>query len=271
MNIKKIIVPTDFSDTANNAFLYAVGLAKQFDAQIEVIHAVLVPVLTAKGKIFLPDEEVVNSKMNLAEELLNKTKSLATEESGIMINTNATLISWQLDLGEAIHNRDGDIIVLAITGASCLEKIFMGSNAARIVQNSPIPVLAVPANARFSPLKKIGVAYDGLELKALERLSIVNSLRNMFNASIDIFQIIKKNQTPSANLSELIKYLPGASTNNVYERVVESGILNTVETNSLDLLTMIPRQRGFFHNLIAGSITRRVAYKISVPLLAIPE
>jgi nucleotide-binding universal stress UspA family protein len=271
MNIKKILVPTDFSDTANNALLYAVDLAKQFDAQIELIHAVLVPVLTARGKIFLPDQEVVDSKMSIAEELLNKAKSFASEKSGIRINTDATLINWQLELGEAIHNRDGDIIIMGTTGASCLEKIFMGSNAARIVQNSPIPVLAIPVNVRFSPVKKIGIAYDGLELKVFERLSIVNSLRNKFNASIDIFQIITKNQTPSANLSELINYLPGASTNYVYERGIESGILNAVETNSMDILTMIPRQRGFFHNLIAGSITRRVAYKISVPLLAIPE
>ncbi|MES3018729.1 MAG: universal stress protein [Bacteroidota bacterium] len=271
MDIKKIVVPTDFSDAANNALLYAAGLAKQFDAQIELVHAVLVPVLTARGKLFLPDQDVANANLKIAENQLEETKKMVSGKNGVQLDTNAILINWQMELAEAIHGKGADLIVLGTTGSSCLKKIFLGSNAARIIQNAPVPVLAVPANAKFSPLKKIGFAYDGLELKGFEKLSILNALKNKFKAGIDIFQIIQNKQTPSADLSGLVEFLPGAKTNEVYESVVESGILNRVKSKKLDMMTMIPRRRGFFHNLILGSITKRVAYKISVPLLAIPD
>lgn len=271
MNIKKIIVATDFSDTANNALNYAADFAEQYRADVDIVHAYILPVLTARGTPVLPDPAVAEANRQAAEEHLEETKKLVSGRRHVKFNFIATPIYWQMELGEVIHNRQADLIVIGATGASGLKKFFMGSNAARIIKNAPTPVLAIPEMVKLSQLNKIGFAYDGLQVKEFEKLSIINSLSNMFNASMHVFQIKNNKQSPSPFLRELIHFLSGAEYNDIDENEVESGILKCIESNHLDMIVMIPRKHGFFHSLIGRSITERVSYQISIPLLAIPE
>ncbi len=271
MIIKNILVATDFSNTANNALQYAVKLATKYDAELSIVHAFSIEVLTARGKPVLPNPGDVEFNRQKAEEMLEKTKMLVSRESSVKINSKAICIYFQADFAEAIHGQQADLIIVGNTGLSGWKKIFLGSNAARIIQDSPVPVLAIPDNANFTPIREIGFAYDGLPFNAIDNLEIIRSFRNSFNANVHIFQIIENEQMQSPYLSELVDFLPGAQLNYVYDNVVESGILKSIELNQLDMMVMVPRQRGFFHNLVNGSITKRVAYEISVPLLVIPE
>jgi len=271
MNIKKILVPTDFSNAANNALIYASSIAELYGAEIDIVHAFTIPVMTARGKPVLQDQSILMANQQAAEELLEKTKLLVSGKNRVRYNTKAIPIYWQMDLAAHLHSQHTDLIIMGTTGASGWKEIFLGSNTARVIQDSSVPVLAVPEKAKLSQQLRIGLAYDGLEFKEIEKLSIVNSFRNVLHASIHIFQIMDTKDSPSSYLTELIRFLPGAEYNDVYGRVVESGILKCIELNHFEMLVMIPRKHGFFHNLISGSITKRVAYEISVPLLAIPE
>ncbi|HEY6976436.1 MAG TPA: universal stress protein [Chitinophagaceae bacterium] len=271
MDIKKILVPTDFSNAANNALLYATIIAEQYGAQIDILHAFTIPVLTARGNPVLTDPDVAQANRQVAEGMLKKTKKIVSRRSPVKFNLTAIPIYWQIELAEVIHNQQADLIVMGTTGASGLKKIFMGSNAARVIQNLPGPVLAVPEQAKLSEHTKIGLAYDGLQIKEFGKLSIVNSLKNTLNASIYVFQIIENKQSSSPYLSELINFLSGARVDYIYESEIESAILKCIELNHLDMLVMIPRLRGFFYNLVTGSMTKKIAYKIPIPLLAIPE
>jgi len=271
MDIKKILVPSDFSSAANNALLYAATIAEQYGAEIHIFHAFTIPVLTARGNPVLTDPNVAQANRQIAEEMLEKTKKIVSGRNLIKLNSTAIPIYWQMELAEVIHHQQADLIIMGTTGASDLKKIFLGSNAARVIQISSRPVLAVPEQAKLSEHIKIGLAYDGLEIKEFGKLSIINSLKNTLNASIYVFQIIEDKQSPSPYLSELINFLSGAQKDYIYESEIESAILKYIELNHLDILVMIPKPHGFIHNMINGSITKRIAYKIPVPLLAIPE
>ncbi len=271
MDIKKILALTDFSNAANNALLYAADIAAQCGAQIEIVHAFTQPVLTARGKPVLPEQDDIQADLKIVEAQLEKTKELVSEKHNVPISSNTLFINWQMDFAEAVHGLQADLIVMGTTGASGLEKMFVGSNTAHIIQHSVVPVLAIPEGAKLSQHTKIGFAYDGLQLKEIEKLAIVNSLKNVLGASVHVFRVMNEKQPPSPHLSLLMNFLQGAVYSDVYESEVESGILKSIELNRLDMLVMMPRQHGFFHNLISGSTTEKVAYKISIPLLAIPE
>jgi nucleotide-binding universal stress UspA family protein len=271
MRIKKILVPTDFSSAANNALLYAAGIAQHYRAQIDLFHAYTIPVLTARGKPVLTNPQVARANRQVAEEELEKTKKIVSRQNLLSVNSTAIPINWQMELAEVIHNQKADLIVMGTTGASGLKKIFMGSNAARVIQNSPVPVLAVPEHAEFRAYLKIGLAYDGLQIKEFRKLSIINSFKNTLNASIQVFQIVGNKRSPSSHLSRLINFLSDAKGDYIYESEIKSAILKCIKRNHFDMLVMVPRHHGFFHNLVNGSITKRIAYKISIPLLAIPE
>lgn len=271
MNIKKILVPTDFSDTANNALRYAVDIAEQYGAEVDVVHAYTLPVLTARGIPILPDSDVAEANRQIAEEQLEETKKLVSGKYKVKLNFIATPIYWQMELAEVIYSQQIDLIVMGTTGAGGFKKFFIGSNTAGVIQRSPVPVLAVPEMAKLSQLVKIGFAYDGLQLKKIEKLSIINSFRDVLKASIHVFRIRGNKESSSPYLSKLIHFLSGASYDDVHESEIESGILKYVEINHLDMIVMIPRKRGFFNDLISGSITKNVSYQIPIPLLAIPE
>jgi nucleotide-binding universal stress UspA family protein len=271
VDIKKILVPTDFSSAANNALLYAAVIAERYGAQVEIFHAFTLTVLTARGNPVLTDTDVAQANRQIAEAKLKRTKRMVSGRKHVKFNSTAVPIYWQMELAEVIQKQQADLIVMGTTGAGGLKKIFMGSNAARVIRNSPTPVLAVPEHAKLSKHSKIGLAYDGMQIKEFGKLSIVNSLKNALNASIHVFQIIENNQSPSPHLSKLINFLSGAQGGHIYESEIESAILKCIKLNHLDMLVMLPRNRGFFHNLVSGSITKRIAYKIPIPLLAIPE
>lgn len=271
MNIKKIIVPTDFSDTANNALMYAKDIAERYSAEINIVHVFTIPLLTARGVPVFPDDELVKAELKAVEEQLNHIKKRVSEISSVKCTTNAILIHWQIEFAEAIHNQKVDLIIVGNTGASGIKKIFMGSNAARIIKDSPIPVLAIPENAKLSHFHKIGFAYDGLQLNEIGKHSILTSLMSTLKARVHVFQIINKKQSTTSLPSKIHEFFKDAEYSEINESEVEQGILKAVELYHLDMIIMCPRQNSFFHNLVYGSITARVAYEISVPLLAIPK
>ena len=270
MNIKKILVPTDFSSPANNALRYATVLAERYGAQVNIFHAFTVTLLSARGNPVLTDPKLARANKQIAEAELKKLKRMASTRNRVKFNTTAAPINWPMDLADVIHNQQVDLIVIGTTGASGLKKFFMGSNAARVIQNSRIPVLAVPEEAEFCEHPKIGFAYDGLALKEFRKLSIIRSFKNTLNASIQVFQIVRNKQPSSSHLSELINFLSGAQGDYIYEGQIKSAILKCIKVNHFDMLVMIPRRHGFFRTLVSASMTKRVVYKIPIPLLAIP-
>ncbi|MDF2447798.1 MAG: universal stress protein [Bacteroidota bacterium] len=269
--IKKILVPTDFSETADNALMYACSMAITLNAEIEIVHVFMVPLLTARGIPILPENDVLQSDLKYATEKLEKLKASVSEHHNLKLHINAVLIHWQIEFTEAVHNQNADLIIIGNTGATGLKKIFMGSNAARIIRDAPVPVIAVPRNASFKHLKKAGFAYDGLPLNNLSKFRILKLLKSIPGVTIQAFQIITGKSPSVLFPPELTEFVSTPEYIEIHDDDVYNGILTAVELNQYDMVILLPRKKGFFRNLIYGSITDRVGYELCVPLLAIRE
>ena len=143
LSIKKVLVPTDFSDYSKSALRYSVNFAKVFDAEIilvYVIEPVIYPPDFSMGQIAIP---AVNAEWDqkAKEELDNLAKNEIP--SGVKVQTIVRTGKPFVEIIDTATGEDADIIIIATHGHSGVEHILFGSTAEKVVRKAPCPVLTL--------------------------------------------------------------------------------------------------------------------------------
>ena len=141
LQLKKILVPTDFSPLANKAFKYALRFAGQSAAQVTLIHVVETFPVIMDG--ISADHPLANGQ---GGELEKSFRALVKSPGSA---TNAKVKwTWRRGLAsheivEAARELDIDLIVIATHGYTGWKHFCIGSTAERVVRAAPCPVLVV--------------------------------------------------------------------------------------------------------------------------------
>lgn len=141
--IKKVLVPIDFSDYSKSALRYAVNFAKQFNAEmylIYVVEPVIYPPDFSMGQIAIPS---INSEWDeRAKEELDKLSKNEIPE-GVSVNKIIKTGKPFLEIIDTAAEEDVDLIIIATHGHSGMEHILFGSTAEKVVRKAPCPVLTL--------------------------------------------------------------------------------------------------------------------------------
>lgn len=143
MQFSKILVPTDFSESATYALPFAIDLAQKYGASLCIMHVVepiVAPVDFAWGTYSYPDIEKQLS--GYVEETLHK---LVADQIPAGIKTEVANLHgkpWREIVSFAREN-DIDLIVLATHGLSGLSHALYGSTAEKVIRKAHCPVLTV--------------------------------------------------------------------------------------------------------------------------------
>lgn len=143
-NIKRILVPTDFSEISAQAFPYAEDIARQFDAEIHLVHVLEKnpPILLIRS-FDMTTESAIQKIEDDARNLLNEWKSKFSND----IKVNAVILRGN-DFEEIVYyanNNQIDLIVIATHGRTGLLHTLIGSVAEKVIRYSKIPVLVITA------------------------------------------------------------------------------------------------------------------------------
>lgn len=143
-NIKRILVPTDFSEISAQAFPYAEDIARQFDAEIHLVHVLEKnpPILLIRS-FDMTTESAIQKIEDDARNLLNEWKSKFSND----IKVNAVILRGN-DFEEIVdyaNNNQIDLIVIATHGRTGLLHTLIGSVAEKVIRYSKIPVLVITA------------------------------------------------------------------------------------------------------------------------------
>jgi nucleotide-binding universal stress UspA family protein len=142
-SIKKVLVPTDFSDASERALDAAITIAKKFDASIVLMHAYHVPVYP-----YPTTTSISVTPADLAEHIEHGArKALQTAasrrgDSGVPITTMLNAGTPWEEIIRSAKAIDAGLIVMGSRGLSGLPRALLGSTAERVVRYSPIPVMA---------------------------------------------------------------------------------------------------------------------------------
>ncbi len=142
-DIKKVLVPIDFSDYSKSSLRYAVNFAKQFNAEIHLIYVVepvIYPPDFSMGQIAIPS---VNVEWN--ERAREELKKLAKTEipEGVKVKTILKNGKPFLEIIDTASEENIDLIIIATHGHSGVEHILFGSTAEKVVRKAPCPVLTL--------------------------------------------------------------------------------------------------------------------------------
>jgi nucleotide-binding universal stress UspA family protein len=142
-DIKKVLVPIDFSDYSKSSLRYAVNFAKQFNAEIFLIYVVepvIYPPDFSMGQIAIPS---VNAEWDerAREELKNLAKTEIPE--GVKVKTILKNGKPFLENIDTASEENIDLIIIATHGHSGVEHILFGSTAEKVVRKAPCPVLTL--------------------------------------------------------------------------------------------------------------------------------
>jgi nucleotide-binding universal stress UspA family protein len=143
LNIKNIVVPTDFSELSLSAYNYAKDLAETMDAKIHLITVIdnHPPMLSKRNKTFSE-----NARLDLIETETKKQMTEIAEEINDSEIDVVQVIRNGIDYEEIVkysNESDADLIVLATHGRTGVLHTVLGSVAEKVIRYTKRPVLVI--------------------------------------------------------------------------------------------------------------------------------
>jgi nucleotide-binding universal stress UspA family protein len=145
---RHILVPHDFSDTAQNALSFALDLASQLGARVTLVHAYEVPTYAYPDGVAVTTDLIGNIEQAATTALAGV--AARAERPGVEIRTVLRQGTPWSEINATAKDVHADLIVMGTHGRQGLAHALLGSVAEKIVRTAPCPVLTVHAPARSS-------------------------------------------------------------------------------------------------------------------------
>lgn len=272
---KTILVPTDFSQGAENALNYAVVLAKKENAGITLLHS-FHPVYVSSD---IPTKKI-------ADEMMNEQKSIK-QILAAMCKNITQVKKVQCDsickqgfavdvILDTIKEKKPQLVVMGTKGASGLKEIIIGSNTAKVIEKAQCPVIAVPQNSVCNGIKKITYATDYLTSDITDLKKIIE-IAQPFKAEITLLHASDAEYTPDADELLMRNFKNMISKKIDYNKLIfkishgkylEKVLQEHIKSEKPDLIAMSTLHRDLFDRLFGTSATKKMAYHSQIPLLA---
>ena len=142
--ITRILVPTDFSATADAALDYAFGLAARFGASLQLLHVLDDPFVFEGMSAEAYIAEAPTLRTAMLEDARERLRHRAVlREDGVTIETEVLFGHGARTIAEYAAERGADLIVMGTHGRTGFAHLMVGSVAERLVRTAPCPVLTV--------------------------------------------------------------------------------------------------------------------------------
>lgn len=276
-NIRSILLPTDFSEAANNSLEYTLALASGSGTnRIIVLHSFHVPTTTVETTYVADQAILLEQTEKRAQDEMRRLEENYLKPSGIPYHCLVELGPTMENINKIVKENAVDLVVMATHKASKLERL-LGNLPVYALEHCKAPLLLVPDKARFRPVKRLAFATD---LKAYEREEVLRKL-SYLAAAFQTHVVILNVHTGSEELSgdemqELEHIRQELQGLNYHLELIEGedaeeGILEYVEQEEIDMVAAVPRNHNFFEDLFHSSISKKLALHTRVPMLAIHE
>ena len=276
-----ILFPTDFSDAATRAYIYALRLAEKLEAKIVTLHVFEKPDMSGFTHIPKTLEEFYNS-IDLYEFENYRDAVPALDKIQDEQNLNSVQVVHTLHEGdtvEVVRERAmierADLVVMGTTGARGLKEIILGSVAGEVLENAPCPVLAVPEQAVFDGVLNNVAFTTSYQPDEIAGFAKVQEIFTNFDPHIHCINVDLAHTEQYHHRMDAFKKAVGEVPNSSFHvldgtdfQTVLTGFLDQME---IDILAMVTHKRTFFEELFHYSKTKALSYHSRTPILSLPE
>ncbi len=270
--MKTILIATDFSATAENAANYASEMALTINANVLLLHVCHIPVSYNEIPVVVTPADLVHGAEinldNLKQRLINHTNRK------LKIETEVRMGGFFGELETVCQRVKPYSVIMGSQGMAAAERLFFGSHTLYALKHLVWPLITVPPQAKFSSVKKIGLACDLNKVVDTTPVGEMKTLVNDFHAELHVLNTGKKEvynpelvfesgllQKMQADLKPQYHFITSENT--------DDGIMDFAEKNHIDLLIVLPKRHGLLQKLLHRSHSKQLVLHSHVPVMAL--
>jgi nucleotide-binding universal stress UspA family protein len=292
IQLKRILFPTDSSRCADQAFTHAVHLARKYQAEIHMLHAIVLANPTDYFRnieeIYSQLKEIARAKMSSTIEA-HKAGDLKIEQIQLpAVSAGSMSLSYAAEY-------DIDLIVMGTHGRRGLGHLLLGSIAEEVVRSAPCPVMTVrerKEGVAAEKIERILVPVDFSE-HSRKSLTYAKELALSYGARLQLLHIIEEPIYPpfylvykisplgpkadiegksKEELERFLKEAPGPDVEAdmaVTDGRAANSIVKFAEKNASDLIVIATHGLTGFEHMLLGSVAEKVVRFAPCPVFTI--
>lgn len=277
--MKKILVPTDFSKTAQTAAEVASGIAKKARAEVILLHVIEEgsndSVKVTGEVVYGGDMENKLFTMKLIERSRKQLEKMANDPvfDGVKVKQELRMGTPFHGMRTIIAEQKVDLVVMGTAGRTGIEEMIIGSNTERVVRHAKCAVLTVQKKPTRPDFKNIVYATSmSKDEEVFAR--VVKQAQTMYDATVHLVHIntpsnFQRDAVVRPYMADFAKKLMLKNyTINIFNDLSEEeGIIYFAESIHADMIAMATHGRTGFAHVLAGSIAEDVVNHSKRPVL----
>lgn len=276
--MRKIIVPTDFSENAFNALKYAAELFKYERSEFYVLHAYAGEVYDFEGVVspdFLEEYKTTIKEKSDGEltSILNRIKELYSnpKHSYHSVSKFGLLIDEVNDLAE---RENADLIITSTRGVTNDRKLTFGSNTLQIIKYVQCPVLSIPENFQFSDPQRILFPTNYMLPYQRRELKLLGGIARSFCSEVHMLYVSRFSEVTlrqEDNKQGILEHFYDVKVQQHREELLEKteAIQKMIEDLKIDLLVLVNSRHSYLENVLYSSTIDKIGLHPKIPFLVL--
>jgi len=293
IKIERILIPTDFSEYAEQALTQAIHFAKKYQSELHILH---VNTLFDSNPEMFGNTRVINDIQRMSENFIGKQINKIAENESLenlrVIQEHEQGISAAPTILEYSNEKHIDLIVMGTHGRRGLGHLFLGSVAEEVVRLSKCPVFTVNTRKKSKKMKQFKNILVPIDLSEISEISVkyAKEIAELYDSKLHLLHVIEDN-VPAAyslvgklsiydlvpDIEEKIKLRMEKSYYSIkdylkrYKNIILTGhatteIIKYAENHKIDLITIATHGFTGIKHLFVGSVAEKVVRMAPCPV-----
>lgn len=276
--MKRILLPTDFSELSNNAIEYALSLFADEDCEFHILNVYRVPYMTNEEllendaqQLAIVETQLYEASQRALKELVSRLKKNKRHKFHTISDYNFFINSVK----QNVEEKNIDLIVMGTKGATGAKEIFLGSNTGDVLMKTDCNVIAVPEYSVYKAPEEIvlptdfKIKYEKSDLQPLVKLAKMNDSRIRvlhFSESDHLEPEQEGNKRILDSYFKEVKHSYHTLTNIDFEEALNCF---TQSRGDIDMIAIISGHYNFFQRLFFRPKVMELSFHTKIPLFVL--
>jgi nucleotide-binding universal stress UspA family protein len=278
--MKKILLPTDFSENSWNAIAYAMELFRDEECDFHLLHTYTPMIFQIEFVLIGPAQhglgdairDVAEGKMASLIEKIKRDYNNPKHR----FETSCVFSTLITEIKTITERVSIDYVVMGTKGATGAKEILFGSNTVQVFKHIKCPILAIPSNFEYERPMELLFPSDYEVSYKEEHLRPIMAIAQLYTSRINVMHVsygypLTAEQNENKELLET--YFK--NTAHIFHDVRNESIMEAIDEfqikNKINMLIMINNKHSFFENLFFRSTLNQIGFHLNVPFLVIPS
>ncbi|MCM4153409.1 universal stress protein [Arenibacter sp. N53] len=277
--MKRILLPTDFSDYSYEAISYALGIFKNVSCKFYLMHTYMPPVYNAEYLVGSPGliglgDVMQETSMTQLEKLKNSLiKKYNNPKHSFTVHTAFnTLLN---EVMETVESEKIDLVVMGTTGATGAKEILFGTNTVHIIKKANCPVLVIPPNFKYENPFEILFPTDFEIGYNKELLAPLLNIAEEHGSRINVLHVSTEHELTADQQKQKKELENVLAKKALFHDVPSNDIINAINAfqakEKVNLLVMVQNKHTFFERLFIEPVIKKIGFHVSIPFMVIPQ